>query len=72
MAPGHLVPFDADDRHHQALAWGGGHVSSVPVGGIYMASTVADSTRVWPALVDDHAQIISRVPAAVPGRRLDA
>jgi len=48
---------DDDDKlawFRGAYAWGGGeHVNGYLVGGIYLASTVAGSTRLWNARVDD-------------------
>lgn len=57
VAPGHLVPFDSDIYHHRALYWGGGSIGIMPVGGIFMASNVANTSRVWPVLVERHEEI---------------
>lgn len=49
-SPGLLV---ADACEIQAC-WGG----DGPMGGIFMMSTVSDSTAVWPVLIHDHAQVV--------------
>ena len=47
-------PFDRDSEF-SSLSWGLGHwgTDGHPVDGFYMMSSVADSCRVWPTLIDD-------------------
>jgi hypothetical protein len=55
---GNIDLFDYRDVHHCHVRWGmGGYVSNIPVDGIYMASSVSNTTRVWPFIIDKHEEI---------------
>ena len=50
--------WDPENREYMSVAWGMGHWDDGwPVDGIFLASNVASSTRVWPALVDNSEEL---------------
>ena len=56
---GRFVKPDREDKEYRDLAWGAGYTSKhgVPIDGIYMASNVADSCKVWPVLLREPHEI---------------
>ena len=56
---GQLIKRDRQDKLYNFLAWGLGTVTDegIPTDGIYMASNVADTCRVWPVLIDKPEEV---------------
>lgn len=52
-----LNSSDKKDTLYAARTFGAGYYSDVPIDGIYMASTVANSCKVWPALITNPEEV---------------
>jgi hypothetical protein len=54
--------FRPGEEGHETIAWGGGFSRdrNLFLGGIYMASNVADSCRVWPVLIRDPGLVVDK------------
>ena len=57
MVDGRLA--EPEDEKYREMAWGmgGGNRDGWPIDGIYVASTVADSTAIWPVRVEHPASV---------------
>lgn len=53
-----IVKCDINDMEYRCLAWGLGSWNDFPIGGIYMASSVANSTRVWASIIDNPEEVV--------------
>jgi hypothetical protein len=58
---GHIVKQNQNDEIYQGLSWGlGNWYDDHPIDGIYIASNVADSCKVWPVLIENPDEITDK------------
>lgn len=56
-----FIKPDYDARsEYMSLAWGRGHWNGFARGGIYMASSVDNTTRIWPAKIEKPEEIVDK------------